>query len=55
MRIPPPIYDRQAEPVMWLNHYVTTYVEREIRLMSDIQNNEAFIQFMRARALPANC
>ena len=42
----PPIYDREADPVRWLNNYIMTYVERDVRLMLSIQNNDAFLMFL---------
>ena len=43
----PPIYDRQIPPGAWFSAYTTTYVERDVRQILQIQNLETFQRFIR--------
>ncbi len=42
----PPIHDRRLEPASWLDGYVRTYVERDVRSISNIGNLDAFLRFL---------
>ena len=42
----PPIYDRQLRPDRWYSNYVTTYVQRDVRQVSQIHNLDQFARFM---------
>lgn len=42
----PPIYDTPAAPERWLNAYITTYVERDVRQLLNIQDLGAFQRFV---------
>lgn len=43
----PRIYDRNIEPVDFYPAYIQTYVERDVRMMKNIGDANAFIQFCR--------
>jgi predicted AAA+ superfamily ATPase len=42
----PPIYDRPIEPTLWLQDYIGTYVERDVRQILKIQDLAAFQRFV---------
>jgi len=42
----PAIHDRELEALTWLDGYVRTYVERDVRAISNIGNLEAFLRFL---------
>jgi predicted AAA+ superfamily ATPase len=42
----PRIYDRHLEPQEWLQDYLLSYIERDVRLISNIGNVETFQRFM---------
>ena len=42
----PRIYDRDIAPTDFYPAYIQTYVERDVRLMKDISNLDAFIRFV---------
>ncbi len=42
----PPIHDRALEPSTWLDGYIRTYVERDLRTMANIGNLDAFLRFL---------
>ena len=42
----PRIHDRQLEAAAWLDGYLRTYIERDVRLLSNIGNLEAFSRFL---------
>lgn len=42
----PPIHDRQVDPTMWLQDYVATYLERDVRQISNIRDLAAFQRFV---------
>lgn len=42
----PPIYDRQVDPSVWLQDYVATYLERDVRQILQIQDLAAFQRFV---------
>lgn len=43
----PPIYDRDLDPSMWLNSYILTYIERDVRQIINIKDLSAFQNFLR--------
>ena len=43
----PRIYDRSIEPTDFYPSYIQTYVEKDVRLMKNIEDINAFIQFAR--------
>lgn len=43
----PPIYDRDIPPNIWFSAYTTTYIERDVRQILQIQNLETFQRFIR--------
>jgi len=42
----PRIHDRDLDPIPWLDSYVRTYVERDVRLISDVGDLDAFTRFV---------
>jgi uncharacterized protein len=42
----PPIYDRAVEPCIWLQDYVGTYLERDVRQILNIHDLSAFQRFI---------
>lgn len=42
----PRIHDRKLEPQEWLQDYLVSYIERDVRLISNIGNVETFQRFM---------
>ena len=42
----PGIYERKLDPRRWLSNYLRTYIERDVRQLSDIGNLEAFTRFV---------
>ncbi len=42
----PPIYDRPVEPTLWLQDYIGTYLERDVRQILKIQNLATFQRFV---------
>ncbi len=43
----PPVFDRDIPPTDFFPAYIQTYVERDVRLLKDISDLNAFIQFTR--------
>jgi predicted AAA+ superfamily ATPase len=43
----PPLYDRDVSPLHWHADYVTTYVERDVRQMVNVQDLTVFQRFIR--------
>lgn len=43
----PPVYDRRLRPDRWYANYLSTYVQRDVRQISQIQNLDLFTRFMR--------
>jgi len=43
----PPIHDRGIPPELWLEDYVRTYVERDLRAMVNVGDLETFERFLR--------
>jgi hypothetical protein len=46
----PPLYNdaqRQTEPRLWLSNYITTYIERDVRLLQNITDLRTFTTFLR--------
>lgn len=42
----PPIYDRPVAPEVWLQDYVATYVERDVRSLLNVKDSVAFARFV---------
>ncbi len=42
----PPIYDRPIEPSIWIQDYVGTYLERDVRQILNIQDLATFQRFI---------
>jgi len=42
----PPLYDRPVSPTVWLQDYVATYVERDVRSLLGIKDSAAFMRFV---------
>jgi predicted AAA+ superfamily ATPase len=42
----PPIFDQGIEPDLWLDSYITTYIERDVRQIVNIQDTLAFQRFL---------
>src|SRR5690606_1743957 len=42
----PPIHDRAMDPEIWLQDYVGTYLERDVRQILNIQDLAAFQRFI---------
>lgn len=43
----PPVYDPGAPAEAWLNAYIATYIERDVRQLLEIRNLQAFRTFMK--------
>ncbi|MBI2602001.1 MAG: ATP-binding protein [Deltaproteobacteria bacterium] len=43
----PPLYDRHADPETWYANYVSTYIERDVRQLLNVQDLRAFHLFLR--------
>lgn len=43
----PPVHDRRLDPRIWHGNYVTTYVERDVRLMINVRDLGLFQRFLR--------
>lgn len=43
----PPLYDKKFDTATWFANYITTYVERDVRLIKNITNFSAFEKFIR--------
>jgi predicted AAA+ superfamily ATPase len=43
----PPIHDQPVEAAEWHRNYITTYIERDVRLIKNITNLNAFERFLR--------
>ena len=42
----PPVHDRPASPAVWLQDYVATYVERDVRSLLGVKDSAAFMRFV---------
>ena len=42
----PPIHDRPVEPTLWLQDYISTYLERDVRQILNIQDLATFQRFV---------
>jgi predicted AAA+ superfamily ATPase len=42
----PPIHDRPVDPTLWLQDYISTYLERDVRQILNIQNLATFQRFV---------
>ena len=43
----PPLYDRDLAPAQWFSNYVTSYVERDVRQIIEVQNLSLFQRFLK--------
>ena len=43
----PEIYDRNRNPTLWYPSYIKTYIERDVRLIRNIENQSLFIKFLK--------
>jgi uncharacterized protein len=43
----PEIYDKQRKPSIWYPSYIRTYVERDIRMIKNIENSNLFTKFLK--------
>ncbi len=43
----PPLYDRKLQPTIWYKSYVQTYVERDLRLLTNVKDLSTFQRFLR--------
>jgi predicted AAA+ superfamily ATPase len=43
----PPVYDQNIDVVPWMNAYIDTYVERDVRQIINIRDTQRFTQFVR--------
>ena len=46
----PPIHDRHLRPSNWFANYVSTYIERDVRQLTVVQDLDAFARFVRLSA-----
>jgi len=42
----PPIFDQQIDPQLWLDAYITTYVERDVRQIINVKDTAVFQRFL---------
>lgn len=42
----PPVHDRPVSPAVWLQDYIATYVERDVRSLLGIKDSAAFMRFV---------
>ncbi len=43
----PPIHDRKLDPPIWIDSYIRTYIERDVRTLSNVGNLDTFTRFLR--------
>ncbi len=43
----PPIHDSKLEPEVWLDSYVRTYIERDVRTLTNVGDLDAFTRFVK--------
>ncbi len=46
----PPVYDRPVDPAQWYDNYVSTYLERDVRQLVNVQDMALFQRFLRVCA-----
>jgi len=46
----PRIYDQKIRPTIFYQSYVSTYIERDVRLLKNITNHDAFLKFLKIMA-----
>lgn len=46
----PRLYDQEISPLIWLNNYIQTYIDRDVSLISQITNLKTFETFLRVIA-----
>lgn len=42
----PPVFDQQADPQFWFDSYITTYVERDVRQIINVQDTSQYQRFI---------
>lgn len=42
----PPIFDQKIDPTFWYDAYITTYVERDVRQILQVQDTQLFQRFL---------
>ncbi len=42
----PPIFQQQIDPIFWLDSYISTYIERDVRQLLNVQDLMMFQRFM---------
>lgn len=42
----PPVFDQRIDPTLWLDAYLTTYVERDVRQIVNVQSTALFQRFV---------
>ena len=45
----PPIYDRDYKPDIWLNNYIDTYIERDVRQLINVRDLSNFQHILKKR------
>ena len=43
----PPVHDRGLQPSRWYSNYLSTYIQRDVRQISQIHNLDTFTRFLR--------
>jgi uncharacterized protein len=43
----PPVHDRRLRPDRWYSNYLATYIQRDVRQISQVHNLETFTRFLR--------
>jgi predicted AAA+ superfamily ATPase len=43
----PPVHDRGLRPDVWYSNYVTTYIQRDVRQITQVHNLDIFTRFLR--------
>lgn len=43
----PEIFDRKRNPTIWYPSYIKTYLERDVRLIRNIENQSLFVKFLK--------
>lgn len=43
----PPVHDRNLRPARWFSDYVATYVQRDVRQITQVHNLDTFTRFLR--------
>lgn len=43
----PPVHDRNLRPARWFSDYVATYIQRDVRQLTQVHNLDTFTRFLR--------